>query len=231
MNRTAGVLSLAALGLAFLIPAGAAAQSATNPQMNENSSQNGNSQSSNSMSGQSEASQMVPARADLDHTLDAKNAKPGHAFEARLLNKVHLKDGQDLPRGTTLVGKVGQDDMNENGRSKLALCFDQAKLKDGKTVPIKATILGIYNPGSQPLDFNVAPGEQVPNDWNHKVLQVDQIGAVSGADLHSKIGSQNSGVLVSSSDDDIRLRPGTELTLAIASQNQSESRNGGSGGE
>ncbi|HTX76811.1 MAG TPA: hypothetical protein VMD29_11445 [Terracidiphilus sp.] len=228
MNQKATLLSFAALAIAFLIPAGAAAQSASNPQMNDNSTQN-----SNSVSGQAEASEMVPAQASLDRTLDARDLKPGQAFEAKLASKVHLKDGQELPRGATLIGKVGQDDMNVSGKSKLALCIDEAKLKDGKTIPLKATIVGVYGPQAGDADslaYNVSPGDQEPNNWSHRVLQVDQIDALSGIDLHSRIGSRNSGVLVSTKKDDIKIKTGTEFALAVAPESQAQSQNSGPGG-
>jgi hypothetical protein len=225
MIRTAGLLSAAALAAVILMPPGTAAQSTSNPNMNENSQQ-----STMASPGASEAKEMVPARAALARTLDAKDAKPGQAFEARLASKVQLKDGQTLPRGTVLVGKVGQDDMNESGKSKLALCIDEAKLKDGKTIPLKATIVGVYGPqagDAGTVDYQVVAGDQAPNIWSRSVTQVDQIGALSGVDLHSKIGSQNSGVLVSTKKDDIKLKTGTELALALAPENN---QNNGSGG-
>ena len=64
-------------------------------------------------------------------------------------------------------------------------------------------------------------GDQEPNSWNRQFTQVDQIGALSGVDLHSKISSQNSGVLVSTKKDDIKIKDGTELALAIAGESQS----------
>ena len=39
---------------------------------------------------------------------------------------------------------------------------------------------------------------------------------MSGVDLHSKIASMNSGVLVSTKKDDVKLKEGTEFGLAIA---------------
>lgn len=230
MIRTASLLAAAAFAAAFLIPPGAAAQAASNPATNENSTQ-----SAAMNSGKSEAQDMVPAQAALDRTLDAKDARSGQPFQAKLANKVQLKDGQELPRGTMLLGKVGHDDMEATGKSKLVLRIDQAKLKDGKAIPLKATIVGIYGPNSGDADtagYTVNPGEQEANVWNRNITQVDEIGALSGVDLHSKISSQNSGVLVSTKKDDIKLQRGTELALAIGSenQNQNQSQNNGSGG-
>ncbi len=219
MIRTAGLLSAAALAAAILIPPVASAQSTSNSNINDHPSR-----SATANRGLSEAAQMVPARAALDSTLDAKDARPGQPFQAKLADKVQLKDGQELPRGTMLVGKVGTDDMNEAGKSKLALCIDEAKLKDGKTIPLKATIVGVYGPNSgdaDTADYTVSAGDQEPNNWNRQFTQTDQIGALSGVDLHSKISSQNSGVLVSTKKDDIKIKDGTELALAIAGESQS----------
>jgi hypothetical protein len=40
--------------------------------------------------------------------------------------------------------------MQQQGTSKLALRFVQARLKNGSSVPIKATIVGFYSPGISP---------------------------------------------------------------------------------
>lgn len=48
------------------------------------------------------------------------------------------------------------------------------------------------------------------------MLQIDEIGALSGVDLHSRIASKNSGVFVSTKKDDMKLSAGSEFALAIA---------------
>ena len=111
------------------------------------------------------------------------------------------------------------DDMKEQGQSKMALCIYQANLKDGKNIPVKATIVGIYGPGAgRDEPYPVAQGDQVSNIWTHKTLGVDQLGALHDVDLHSKISSNNSGVLVSTKKDDFKLGRGTEFALAITDQ-------------
>lgn len=171
---------------------------------------------SHTMSAGTEASEMVPAQAVLDRSIDANKVKPGEEITARLASKVHLKNGTELPSGTELIGKIGTDDMQQNGTSKLALCLDQAKLKNGNIIPLKATIVGIYGSGAgAPEPYPEVPGDQVANDWTRSTHQVDQIDALSGVDMHSSLVSRNSGVLVTTRRDDIKLREGTELALAI----------------
>jgi hypothetical protein len=218
MKLSIGPVSLAALSVAFVMPL--AAQS-SNP-----SNQSTSNQATSNW--RAEADQMVPTRAAIDRTLDAKDSKPGTEFTAKLPREVHLKDGSELPAGTVLVGKVSVDDLNESGQSKLALCIDQAKLKDGRTIPLKATIVGVYGPGAgRWTPYDTPLGDQVPNDWNKNIEQVDQLGAYKGADLHSTITSKNSGVLVATKEEDIKLKKGTELALAIRDDKAQQDANMG----
>lgn len=195
MNRVAALsLSFATLSIAVLAPALVQAQS-----------------------GSSEAMQMVSARVALKQNIDADKVKPGDRIRAALSAKVSLKDGTELPAGTTILGVVTTDDMQLKGTSKLALNFTQAVLKDGKVIAIKATILGIYPPESQDMNGNpVTPGDQEHGNWAGHPDDVDEVGALPGVDLHSKIASSNSGVLVSTSKHDMKLRWGSEFALAVA---------------
>ncbi|MGC9222886.1 MAG: hypothetical protein ACP5E2_03120 [Terracidiphilus sp.] len=82
-------------------------------------------------------------------------------------------------------------------------------------MPIKATIVGIFGPADT-SDYPEEAGDQVPNSWTDGTLQVDQIGVLSDIDLHSKISSRNSGVLVSTKKDNFKLDEGSEIQFAIA---------------
>lgn len=174
---------------------------------------------SNDAAGSAEASAMVPAQAVLHESLDARKAKVGDQISATLSEKVQLKNGPELPSGTLLEGKVATDDMQQKGTSKLALSLDHAQLKDGKTVPIKTTIIGIYQPSEGTPGYEgMVPGQPADSSWNKNIHAVDQIDALPNVDLHSSITSMNSGVLVSTRKDDIKLGRGTQLALAIAPQ-------------
>jgi hypothetical protein len=168
------------------------------------------------LAGHHEAMQMVATRADLMRALDSSDLHAGQAFQARLGKKTRLKNGTTLPRGTMLVGKVVSDKMNADGTSTLALRFTQADLKHGKSIPIKATIVGIYPPENESaLAYGGGP---MPNDWTPTTLEVDQIGALKNVDLHSKIASSASGIFVSHKNHNMKLNEGTEFALAIAAR-------------
>lgn len=221
-NKIVTSFPVAALSIALLVPAISYGQSASNSQSSQDSE--------NQSAAQQEAAQMVPARSYLRHTLDAKNSKPGTQFTTTLSQDVHLKNGFDLPRGTKLIGTVATDDMQMQGASKLALRITSAQLKDGKNIPVKATIVGVYAPESENMQgYNVAPGDEQANDWTNSMLKVDQLNAMSGVDLHSRIAGQNSGVFVAKKKDNVKISAGSEFALAIAEQGQQTTgANGGS---
>ena len=165
---------------------------------------------------QTEATHMVPAEATLIDSINAQKMQLGATFKARLNSKIELKNGPTLPSGTILMGKVANDDMNVQGRSKLALRFTQAQLKDGQVVPIKATIVGAYTNADENANGYDNYPLQPPNTWNSKTLVIDQLSVSSGVDLHSRIASNNSGVFVTTSKDNVKLGRGSDLALAIA---------------
>jgi hypothetical protein len=155
---------------------------------------------------------LVPASALLLDSLDAKKVEPGASFTARLNTKVHLANGTELPAGTLLKGAVTSDDMNLQGTSKLALQFTTAQLKDGQSVPIKAAIVGVYSNDDSEDAYNGWA------NWNKQTEGVEQLDAISGVDLHSKIDGQNSGVFVTTRKDDVKLKEGSNFSLAIAAE-------------
>jgi hypothetical protein len=168
-------------------------------------------------SAQQQAMELVPAQAELVRTLDAKKMQAGAEFRARLAGTVRLKDGTELPHGTTLIGVIANDSMRADGGSKLTLRFTQAELKNGKTMPITATIVGIARPEGD----DGGMGEVGVLPWNPQMLQMDQQNAANGADLSSQIGGADSATLTAAKKDDVKLQEGTQLSLAIGTQGQS----------
>jgi hypothetical protein len=114
--------------------------------------------------------------------------------------------------------------------TRLALRITQARTKDGKLIPLKATVVGIYAPESENVQgFNVAPGQEAANDWTPKTLKVDQLNAVKGVDLHSTIDGRNSAVFVSNKKEDVKISAGSELALAIAQSGKQMNQSGSNG--
>jgi hypothetical protein len=207
--KTGSTISLSfllALGMLF-VPQFAAARNVDTTQ---------SAQSSSSLKqAKQEAAEMVPAAANLKKGIDARKLHAGDPIEAILQQTVHLKNGPELKKGTILFGKVTTDQMQQ-GHARLALSFTRAQTKGGQAVPIKATVLQIAPPD---YTDGGTGGISVANEtglWQGNTLQVDQIGALRGIDMHSKIASANSVVFVSSKKDDVKLKPGSQFLLAIA---------------
>jgi len=163
------------------------------------------------VSAKQEAQLMVPATVDLKGTLDAKKLHADDSFQAVLQRNVQLKNGPKLENGTVLLGTITADQM-QPGNARFALRFTRARLKNGQTIPIEAMIV------------EVAPSEKSNRDdiagrsglWSPKTLRIDEIGAVSGFDMHSAVASRNSAVFVSKKKNNLRLGAGSQLVLALA---------------
>jgi len=169
----------------------------------------------------SPASQMVSAQVALAQNLDAGKAKTGDQVRTTLSDKVTLRNGTVLPAGTNIVGVVSTDEMQLTGTTKLALTFEKAVLKNGTTVPIKATIVGVFQPETEDASGRpMKAGEEHTSAFSARPDAVDEIGALPGVDLHSKISSSNSGVLVATGKHDFKLKWGSDFSLAIAAGTQ-----------
>lgn len=215
LNRT----TIALGAIFFTLPLFGMAQSNNNS--SDTAPANGVAQSSNNSSdtapanqeARSQAAQMVSANATLMHNFDAKDLQQSKEIRAKLNSSVTLENGTKLASGTVLVGHVVQDQAEPKGQNtRIAFDFNQAVLKDGKTVPIKATIVGVTPGANQSVGYLVQPGDK----WTDGPLQIDQVGVLNGVDLHSQIAGENSGVLVSTKSNDLKLRQGSGIQFAIA---------------
>jgi len=206
MKREVAIpVSIAILCLAFVLPRNSQAMAPKDPPKPS-------SESSGAI--QSDAARRVLAQAALVKPIDARKIQAGEQFQATLGDKVQLKNGPELPRGTVLIGTVAAGDAQAGGTSKLVLRFTEARLKGGKVVPVKATIVGLLPANSAERDD--------PNFWTSKSLRIDQTGVLSGVDLHSKIEDSDSGVFVSTKNDPVKITVGGWIALAIEAEPDSQ---------
>lgn len=106
--------------------------------------------------------QMVMARAELKDGINAKKVKQGDAIRARLTDKVKLSNGHELESNTILEGHVDQVQPSENkGDSTVVVTFDKAMVKGGEELPIKATLLKIWEP-QQGVSGGMSPQAAMP---------------------------------------------------------------------
>lgn len=173
---------------------------------------------SQSTAAEQEATHMVPAQAALKQTLDARKLPQGSTFQAVLATKAELMNGPALPAGTLLIGQV-VNEGTQSGASTLALRFTTAQLKNGQSIPIRATIVDYEQPEDIDTESHpITPGQQLGNSWTAQTLVVNQLDALNHVDMHSEIASPDSGVFIAHNNKDVKLAAGSELQLAIAAQ-------------
>lgn len=164
--------------------------------------------------------QLVGANARLVNTVDTRKVSPGQSITAKLTSDVKEAGTTELPKGTLLVGRVDQVQASTNGsQATLSVVFDQAKLSDGRTVPVKATLLGAYPADAGDYFAETGNGgtligglpASVPADQ-----KIDQEpGMLGNVEMKSAVQSNASGVFTSK-DHNIDLKSGTQLQVAIA---------------
>jgi hypothetical protein len=83
--------------------------------------------------------------AKFSGNLNTKSAKIGDPISAKTEGKSKLMDGTEVPKGSTLIGKVivVQSKNDGKGFSTFALRFDQIELKGGGTHPVYGQIVAI----------------------------------------------------------------------------------------
>ncbi len=162
----------------------------------------------------------APAIVMLQKNLDSPpSSLPAAKVEAKLTEAVHLSNGTEIPKNSWLVATVAQDDSNATGKTKLALRFNEARLENGKTMPIEAC------PCMEMLKRTSPPSPMIPAasklSWRPPTTSIPSpiksmrpaSPGVSGSTLATAPGC--SGVLVSAKDD-IKLPDGTKMELAVA---------------
>jgi len=88
--------------------------------------------------------------AQLEHTLDARNAKVGDRVALKTTQAVKQNGEVIVPKGARLLGRVTdvQKRTKENGESRIGVIFDRLQ-KGGLDIPITATVMSITQARSQ----------------------------------------------------------------------------------
>jgi len=163
---------------------------------------------------------LVSVNATLEHSLNSKDATQGQTVQAKLTDNAKTENGMKLDKGTLLLGKVEQvQKSNDNGPAKLSVTFDQAKLKDGRIVPVKATLLAVYPPNGGNYYPSTGSSSMTLGTQQESISadkKVDQEpGPLGNVSMQSAVQSDTSGTFTST-DRNINLRKGTQLQIAVA---------------
>lgn len=158
---------------------------------------------------------LMSTNAQLNQTLISSRVSVGQRVTAHLTMKLHTRNGLVLPRNTQLIGKVSELQSGHGKMTRIALLFNQARLKNGRVIPVKATLLGAMPPATSGFysGGNYFPDTSKPVSCKAEIDQ--QSGELSHVALHSSVQSPNSGIFLSKRKG-IRLPAGTQLRLAIA---------------
>jgi hypothetical protein len=183
-----------------------------------------------SMQAQSQNLNLVSVNAELTQALNSKSTQEGQSVTAKLTDTVKTNGDVELPKGTMLTGKVAEvQNANSNGNNtEISIVFNEARLSNGREVPIKATLLAVYPPqglgvAGDASSYMIVQPLHIPND--QKVQQ--DPGTLSNVTMESAVQSDVSGVFLSKKHD-IKLNQGTRLQLAIAPETNATSTASGS---
>jgi hypothetical protein len=157
--------------------------------------------------------------ATLDHTLSSQSAMEGQAVEARLNSSVEAANGIDLPKGTELMGKVDHVQASrDGGPARISVVFNTAELKNGKQIPIKATLLAAAPPNNAGYGYSnmdTQPLGPAPKSVSSREKVVQEPGTLSHIAMHSSAQSNTSGTFIKKNGN-FKLTAGTYLQLGIA---------------
>jgi hypothetical protein len=152
---------------------------------------------------------LMAGNSELVNTLSTKSAKQGDPISVKLTAGIKTPAGVVLPRGTELLGHIDSVKASDNkGPATLAVTFNQAQLKDGKKLAIKATVAGFAPAGDvQELPISVAADDSF-----------DQLaGSNNGVELRSAV-KENVSATLTSSHSNIDLSKGTQFLVAVGVQ-------------
>ncbi|MGE3601300.1 MAG: hypothetical protein AB7N70_37805 [Dehalococcoidia bacterium] len=149
----------------------------------------------------------------LSSDLSTKTAKPGDAFEARLVSDLMINDRRVLPAGTRATGTVsavvsGSDKIGTV--PTLGLTFDHLELADGQRIPISGqlTQLGKSEKGRDVAKIigGVAAGAIVGS-------QVKKGG--TGTIVGGLLGGAAGAVVAKNTGTEVQLADGSTLTITL----------------
>jgi hypothetical protein len=169
---------------------------------------------------------MVAAQAELKDSINAKKAQQGEAIRARITETVKLPDGKELPADTILEGHVDQVQASEKkSDSTVVVTFDKARLKGGEELPIKATLLSMWEPQEAVSGGGAGSGSPLPGGHMSQSgagggmpSRMDVVSegrqAVPGVSLHSDI-HQMSSVTFTAVRRNVNVPSGTEMRFGL----------------
>jgi len=105
---------------------------------------------------------------ELSKSLDSRKLKQGDPVEAKTSEQWRAPDGTLVPPGSKVMGHITESSARAKGapQSQLGIAFDEIAMKDGRTLPLKASIQAVGPPlmnyGSPAMPMGGPAGTQGP---------------------------------------------------------------------
>ena len=89
--------------------------------------------------------ELRPIEGELEQKIDSKTAKVGDAVTLRTTDIARTSDGEVIPKGSRLVGRVVEvaSAEKDSDNAKITIQFEKAELKDSKTLIIKSVVQSV----------------------------------------------------------------------------------------
>jgi len=173
--------------------------------------------------GSSHVIMMVNLIANIEKTIDSKKAKAGDPVAAKTVAATKLSDGTDVPSGSILTGHIDNVTPSENkGDSTLTVTFDKLQIKNGKEIPVKATVVSVAS--TAPADDGKAydpssyrPGMLGDNKANGQNNQPQSTGPhpVEGLSVAGSPKEPTSGTFTQEKKN-LHMTSSTQLVVSVA---------------
>jgi hypothetical protein len=104
------------------------------------------------------AAQLKPVTGELVDKLDSKSAKQGDSVVVKTDENLQISQGTEIPMGSKLIGHVTNVQARGDGKenSQIAIQFDRAELKGGKTLSIETVIQSVTPAGDSSATSGVS---------------------------------------------------------------------------
>ena len=208
MKRKPAFAIIAAIFLCpFLCPFAGHAQTASEPQAAE--------------APHNQVITMTNILANVDKAIDAKKAKADDSITARTTAATQLNDGTKVPVGSILEGRIDSVTPSEKkSDSTVVVTFNKLQIKDGKELPVKATLMSVTTTASddndKPYDpSNYRAGTQGDNKANGSNSPSTGPHPIAGLTVTSSPKDAASGTLTQAKKN-VHLSSGVQLVVSVA---------------
>jgi hypothetical protein len=156
------------------------------------------------------AAQLKPVTGELVDKLDSKSAKQGDNVVVKTDENLRISEGTEIPMGSKLIGHITNVQPRGDGKenSQIAIQFDRAELKDGRSLAIESVIRSVRPPVNEQANSGIStPSGPYAPSTGSSTLPSGTMGATPGAGTSAN-GSMNQNMGNGSAMQNMDNRPG-----------------------